>query len=101
SVMGAITTITRASLAAVLLGATASIANAIGSRDDASNHAIVVTERSGEVSITANGSAHSAGAGSTLALPSRIATGADGFVALVQDQTRISIAPQSDVEIPA
>src|SRR5690606_31558706 len=86
---------------AVSLGAAGSIANAVGLRDGGSAHAIVVTERSGDVAITTNGRAHDGGTGSTLALPSRIATGSDGVVALAQDQTRISIAPQSDVEIPA
>jgi hypothetical protein len=60
-----------------------------------------VTERSGDVAITANGNAHDGGAGSTLALPSRIVTGADGLVALSQDETRISVAARSDIEIPA
>jgi hypothetical protein len=99
--MGAINKFTCVVLAAASLGAAASIANAVGSREPGDGHAIVLTERSGDVAITANGREHSAGAGSTLAVPSRVATGADGFVALVQDQTRISIAPQSDVEIPA
>jgi len=55
----------------------------------------------GSVSVTMAGSATHVQPNSTVGLPARIVTGDDGMLGLTQAGTNITIASDSDVEIPA
>jgi hypothetical protein len=62
---------------------------------------IVVTDVTGTVNVSTAGVPTAIDVSSTLALPSRIVTGHDGMLGIRQAHTSISIAPDSDIAIPA
>ena len=62
---------------------------------------IVVTDVTGTVNVSTAGVPTAIDVSSTLALPSRIVTGHDGMLGIRQARTSISIAPDSDIAIPA
>jgi len=68
---------------------------------DADASRISVTAVAGDVDFTMAGSAVEASPNDTVLLPARIITGHDGNVGLTQARTNLSVANDSDVEIPA
>jgi hypothetical protein len=61
---------------------------------------IHVTDVAGRVDVSTHGRAYDIGVGSTLLLPSLIVTGGDGALNIKQAETSISVAPDSEIEIP-
>ena len=62
---------------------------------------ISVTAVAGDVDVTMAGTATDVQPESTVSLPARVVTGADGMLALAQAGTNITVAGDTDVEIPA
>src|SRR5262245_7318766 len=62
---------------------------------------VVVTAMSGDVSATIAGAPAELRIDSKVALPARIVTGSDGTLGLAQAQTAITVAADTDIEIPA
>jgi FecR-like protein len=62
---------------------------------------IAVTAVSGNVSVTMAGVKSEVEVDSSVALPARIVTGSDGMLGLAQAQTSITVAADTDLEIPA
>jgi hypothetical protein len=86
------------SLLASLIALGAFAANSDGRHEDTD---VVVTAVSGDVSATMAGAPAELRVDSKVALPTRIVTGSDGAVGLAQAQTAITIAADTDIEIPA
>ena len=63
-------------------------------------HPIVVTAVSGDVDVSMASVAVEPRVGDEVLLPARIVTGEDGTLGLEQSRTSISIAPNSEIEIP-
>src|SRR6478752_6284399 len=91
----------RAGLVALAVAVTASAALAGSSRGPQEPERISVTTVNGSISVTMAGSATHVQPNSTVGLPARIVTGDDGMLGLTQAGTNITIASDSDVEIPA
>ena len=62
---------------------------------------VLVTEVSGDVAVTMAGQRAEVESQSTLVLPTRIVTGEDGLLGFAQASTSVTVASDSDVEIPA
>lgn len=62
---------------------------------------VVVIAVQGEVSVAAQGAAHTPKKGEVVSLPAAIVTGATGSIELAQGATTVSAAPNSAFEIPA
>jgi hypothetical protein len=88
------------SLVAFCAALITSLAYAATSRLDNSNP-IIVTDVAGTVSVTTAGVDSDVRVDETLGLPSRIVTGHDGTLGIKQAHTSISIAPDSEIAIPA
>src|SRR5688572_21245725 len=68
---------------------------------DADGSRISVTSVGGNVDFTMGGNAVEVFPNDTVLLPARIVTGPDGNVGLTQARTRVIVANDSEVEIPA
>ena len=93
------TTIPFAVLALVAIASGSLALGAATSRDSVSER-IYVTDVGGRVEVSTNGIAYEVEVDSTIALPSRIVTGNDGTLGIKQAETSISVAPDSEIEIP-
>jgi hypothetical protein len=80
------------------IGSLAGAANSI-SRSFASKP-IFVSDIAGSVQVTSNGVGQTLQLESLLALPANVVTGRDGVLAIRQEKTTVSIAPDSHIEIP-
>jgi hypothetical protein len=67
----------------------------------AASQDVVVISVKGDVTVTMRGAARPVHTGSILELPAGIRTGADGAIALRQGPTTVSIAANTQIEIPA
>jgi FecR protein len=80
----------------------AALACAAGSSDVPSDsNRIAVTALAGKVSVTMAGVASHVHVDSTVRLPARIVTADDGMLGLAQAKTEITVAADTDIEIPA
>ena len=93
------TTIRFAVFASVAV-ASGSLALAAATSRDSGPERIYVTDVGGRVEVSTNGIAYEVEVDSTIALPSRILTGTDGNLVIKQAETSISVAPDSEIEIP-
>lgn len=85
----------------LLVGFACNAAGASPEARRADDSRIFVTAVAGKVAATMAGDAATLEPEATVLLPARIVTGPDGTVGLTQAGTRISVAHDTDVEIPA
>src|SRR6185295_13822757 len=62
---------------------------------------VVVVSVKGDVQVTMRGTARAVSAGATVELPASVRTGADGAIGLQQGPTTVSVAANTQIEIPA
>src|SRR5690606_1996794 len=89
-----------ARMASSLLLASAVAGSASAAIEGARDHRIFVTAVAGDVDVSMASVAVEPSVGDEVLLPARIVTGEDGTLGLVQSRTSISIAPNSEIEIP-
>ncbi|HEX5420490.1 MAG TPA: FecR family protein, partial [Gammaproteobacteria bacterium] len=88
------------SIFGVLMCGSAALGSGAGLAPEGGPSPIYVTDLAGKVVVTAAGASRRVHVDDVLGLPARIVTGDDGRIDLRQSKTSVSIAPDSDIEIP-